>query len=411
MWISPRSKTFDIVLQYQLVRVMPTKPSEILSLLDRKREDFMSFDRSALQALQQYGTALIQMSQKSDRALLSALEDMQDCGARPVEPLGLFPEWIMHSNLSWQNREESLEWVRDRITGISTFSVDGSQIYPSKDFSIPVALVQIGWFENDHLEAGKYEKDITLDVMTPNDLKVGRGDLADRRVNLRRFEMECDRIVQYMEEHAGSQTCLAFFDGSLIATFSEAFDEETRMFYIRCIRSVLQASEDYRVPVVGYVDTSSARDLTEMLQRLCNLPESKTIHDAQLLNRAKNQMQWGDRTPLFLCQRPGVRDLYGSHRDRIVFTYLKTNRDSYPARIELPLWIYEEGWHDRILDWVRAEVVIGGGYPYVIETADQVAVLKNDDRQTFYRLLQDWAEKEDLTLRLSRKMISKARRR
>ncbi len=390
---------------------MPIKPSQILNLLDRKREDFMSFDRSAMQALQQYGTALIQMSKKSDRTLLTALENLKDCGARPLEPLGLFPEWIMHSNLSWQNREESLEWVRDRITGVSTFSVDGSQIYPSKDFSIPVALVQIGWYENYHLPSGEYEKDIDLDVLTPNDLKVGRGDLADRRVNLRRFEMECDRIVQYMEERAGNQSCLAFFDGSLIATFAEAFDEETRNFYVRCIRSVLRASEDYRVPVIGYIDTSSARDLTEMLQRLCNLPESNTIHDAQLLNRAKNQMQWGDRTPIFLSQRPGVRDLYDEHRDRIAFAYLKTNRDGYPARIELPLWVYEEGWHDRILDWVRAEVVIGGGYPYVIETADQVAVLKNDDRQTFYRLLQDWAEKEDLTLRLSRKMISKARRR
>jgi len=394
-----------------MVLLMPIKPSQILSLLDRKREEFMLFDRTAIQALQQYGTALIQMSQKSDRALLSALEDMKDCGARPLEPLGLFPEWIMHSSLSWPNREESLKWVRDRITGVSTFSVDGSQIYPSKDFSIPVALVQIGWYENYHLPSGEYEKDIALDVMTPNDLKVGRGDLADRRVNLRRFEMECDRIVQYMEEHAGSQSCLAFFDGSLIATFAEAFDEETRNFYVRCIRSVLQASEDYRVPVIGYVDTSSARDLTEMLQRLCQLPESKTIHDAQLLNRAKNQMQWGDRTPIFLSQRPGICDLYYEQRDRIAFTYLKTNRDGYPARIELPLWIYEEGWHDRVLDWVRAEVVIGGGYPYVIETADQAAVLKNDDRQTFYRLLQDWADKEDLALRLSRKMVSKVRRR
>lgn len=390
---------------------MPVKPSEILKLLDQKREDFTRFDRTSLQELQQYGAALIQMSQQSDQALLEALKDLRDCGARPLEPIGQFAEWIIHSGLFWQNREESLNWVRDRITGISTFSVDGSQIYPSKDFSIPVALVQIGWFENFHLSAGEYEKDIKLDVLTPNDLRVGRGDLADRRVNLRRFEMECDRIVQYMEERAGCETCLAFFDGSLIATFAEAFDEETRTFYVKCIRQLLQASEDYRVPVIGYVDTSTARDLTEMLQRLCRLPESKMIHDAQLLARARNPMQWGDRTPIFLCQRSGIRDLYFDQRDRVAFTYLKTSRDGYPVRIELPVWIYEAGWHDRILDWVRAETIIGGGYPYVIETADQVAVLKTDDRQTFYGLLQEWAEQEELSLRVSRKMISKVRRR
>lgn len=390
---------------------MPVKPSQILSLLDKKREDFTTFDKTALQELQLYLAALNQMSQQSDRTLLESLNGMKDCGARPLEPFGKRPGWVIPSNLVWQNREESLAWVRDRITGVSTFSVDGSQIYPSKDFSIPVALVQIGWYENLHLPTGEYQKDVALDVLTPNDLRVGRGDLADRRVNLRRFEMETDRLIQYMEERAGEQNCLAFFDGSLVVTFAEAFDEETRTFYVKCIRKLLQASEDYRVPLIGYIDTTTARDLTEMLQRLANLPEGKAIHDAQLFNRSKIEMKWGDRTPLFLCQRPGVRDLYHEQADRIAFTYLKTNRDHYPVRIEMPLWIYEKGWHDRILDWVRAEVIIGGGYPYVIETADQVAVLKTEDRQTFYRLLQEWAEQENLQLRLSRKMVSKVRRR
>jgi len=47
----------------------------------------------------------------------------------------------------------------------------------------------------------------------------------------------------------------------------------------------------------------------------------------------------------------------------------------------------------------------------VIETADQAAVLKAEDRQTFYRILQDWAEEQELKLRFSRKMVSKTRRR
>ena len=73
--------------------------------------------------------------------------------------------------------------------------------------------------------------------------------------------------------------------------------------------------------------------------------------------------------------------------------------------------IYESGRSEQILNWVRAEVAIGGGYPYVIETADQVAVVQAKDRQAFYKLLQDWSDKEGLKLRMSRKMVSKARRR
>ncbi|NDJ16951.1 DNA double-strand break repair nuclease NurA [Myxacorys almedinensis] len=390
---------------------MPVKPSQILDQLNQKREEFTRFDKTAMQELQQYGVALANMSQRSHTHLLDRLGGIKDCGARPLEPWGESPDWIMPSHLVWQSREQSMDWVRDRLSRISTFAVDGSQIYPSKDFSIPIALVQIGWYENFHLPSGEYEKDIKSEVLTPSDLRVGRGDLADRKVNLRRFEMETERLIQYMEERAGCDTCLAFFDGSLIASFAEAFDEETTNFYVKCIRNLIRASEHYRVPLVGFIDTSTARDLTEMLRRLCGLPEGKAIHDAQLLNRATHEMQWGDRTPLFLCQRVGVRDFYQELADHVAFSYLKTNRDSYPVRLEMPVWVYEAGLCDRVIDWVRAEVIVGGGYPYAIETADQVAVLKNDDRQTFYRLVQDWAEKEDLRLRLSRKMVSKARRR
>jgi hypothetical protein len=269
-----------------------------------------------------------------------------------------------------------------------------------------------------HVPDGEYIKDIATDVMTPTELKSERsGELADRKVNLRRFEMETQRIVQYFEDNRDSDTALAFFDGSLVVSFAEAFDEETRRVYLNCMCKLLEASAYFRVPVVGYIDTSAARDLTTMLRHLYGLPEANAIHDAQLLNRIevgkvkKREMQWGDRTPVFLCQRSGILAQYPAAAGQIAFAYLKTNRDSFPARLEFPVWMHEAGVIERAIDWVRSEVVVGSGYPYVIETADQVAVVKNEDRQVFFRILQDWAEGENLKLRLSRKMVSKARRR
>ena len=392
---------------------MPLKSAQILDLLRSKRDDFNRFDKTILSDLQKYGTALAKTAKTSAEPVKIALKGQRDCGARPLETWEKSADWIVPFGLSWPNREASLGWVRENLMGISTFAVDGSQIFPGKDLSIPVALVQIGWFENFHLPTGGYEKDIAVDVMTPSDLRTGSGtgDMADRKINLRRFEMETQRLIQYMQERTGHDTCLAFFDGSLVATFADAFDQDTRNVYVSCVRKLLQASEKYRVPVVGYIDTSTARDLTEMLYQLHELAESRSIHDAQLLHRVKTAMQWGDRTPLFLCQRAGILDLYQDQADKVAFCYLKANRDSYPVRLEMPLWVYEAGWSDRILNWVRGEVIIGGGYPYVIETADQVAVLKNEDRQTFFRLLQEWGDGEDVNFRLSRKMVSKARRR
>ncbi|MBW4490524.1 MAG: DNA double-strand break repair nuclease NurA [Trichocoleus desertorum ATA4-8-CV12] len=388
---------------------MALKSAQVLALLQAKQADFKTFDQTALNALQKYRAALAEASQKTAAALEKMLATARHSGASPLEPVGSSPNWVVASNLAWQNREQSLSWVRDRLIGIATFAVDGSQIFPTKDFSIPVALVQIGWFENLHLPSGTYEKDVAVDVMTPADLKVSHsGEPVDRRVNMRRFEMETQRLIQYMQEHKNCNDCLVFFDGSLIATFAEAFDPDTRAFYVDCLLELLQTSEDYRVPLVAYIDTSYARDLTVMLQQGFHLPEANSIHDAQLLGKF---MSWGDRTPLFLCQRSGILAQYQEQTNKIAFTYLKTTHDGYPARLEMPVWMHQAGIVDRVLDWVRGEVIIGNGYPYVIETADQTAVLQAEDRHTFYRIFQDWAEREELNLRLSRKMVSKARRR
>jgi len=387
---------------------MTLKPSQIQDILETKRDEFTTFSQATWQQLQQYRAVLSHLSIAGEANLLKQLQNRSlGIGATLLEPLNQATKGIIPCKLVWQNREQSLAWVRDRLTGITTFAVDGSQIYPGKDLSIPVALVQIGWFENPHLPTGGYEKDVVVDVMTPTDLQNG-GEPVDRRVNMRRFEMETQRLVQYMQAHPQAEDCLVFLDGSLIATFAEAFDPKSRQFYLECLLELLRASKAYRVPLVAYIDTSYAQDLTVMLQQLFELPESNTIHDAQLLGKF---MEWGDRTPLFLCQRSGILSNYAEHCNQIAFTYLKTTREGNPARLEMPLWMYEAGLVDRVLDWVRGEVIIGSGYPYVIETADQTAVLQAEDRHTFYRILQDWAEKADLDLRFSRKMVSKVRRR
>ncbi|GAB4241411.1 MAG: DNA double-strand break repair nuclease NurA [Elainellaceae cyanobacterium] len=388
---------------------MTLKPSQIQEILNAKREQFTAFSQETWQQLQQYREKLSYFSAAGEAEITKLLHSKSDAGATLLEPLTKATKGVIPSKLVWQNREQSLAWVRDRLTGITTFAVDGSQIYPGKDLSIPIALVQIGWFENLHLPTGGYEKDVKVDIMTPADLQVGNsGEPVDRRVNMRRFQMETECLVEYIKAHPNQKDCLVFLDGSLVATFAEAFELKSRKFYVNCLLKLLRASEECRVPLVAYIDTSYAQDLTVMMRSLFGLPESPTIHDALLLGRS---MEWGDRTPLFRCQRSGILADYEEQRDQIAFTYLKTTREAHPARLEMPVWMYEAGLVDLVLDWVRGEVVVGSGYPYVIETADQTAVLQADDRHAFYRILQDWADRQELDLRFSRKMVSKVRRR
>ncbi len=395
---------------------MAIKPSQIQQVLGRKRADFASFDESTSSYLQQYREAWnewVNLSETNRDKWVSAQEG--DLGAKPLEPISSEHRGILRSGLSWDNREQSLNWVKDHLTDVTTFAVDGSQVFPQKDFSIPIALVQIGWFENHHCAAGEYEKDILLDVMTPKDLVSDRSQPMDRWINMRRFSMEVQRLIDYIT-HAKARAeaqgrdphrCLVFFDGSLVLSFASMLDENIRSPYIDQVLTLLRASEKHQVPLVGYIDTAQSNDITTLLRTFDKLETTRTIHDAKLLDRL---MQWGDRTPLMICDRGDILNSYAEMRDRIAFTYLKTNAN-YPARLELPKWIWEAGRAEAVINQVRAEVIVGNGYPYAIETADQTAVLQSRDRQIFYRILQDWAEQENLALSLSQKMMSKSRRR
>lgn len=389
---------------------MPVSPAQIRAALETKRDALAQFDQTRLRDLESYRKAWRQMTETSVRAASRKLPKAGMTGARLLEPFEAVDRGVIAGQNGWENREESLAWVRSQLSGITTFAVDGSQIFPSKDVSIPIALVQIGWFENRHTEDGWYQKDIVLDVLTPEDLKTERtGEPVDRQVNIRRFQMETQRLIQYMETCPCPERTLVLFDGSLVVTFADAFDPESQRAYVRAVIDLLETSQIYRVPLVGYVDTSYARDLTILLQHYDpTLNPVESIHDAQVLGKL---MKWGDRSPLLRCNRDGILEQYGEQRDQVLFTYLQTTRDRPPARLEMPAWLWDTGQAQSVIDWVRAEVIIGGGYPYAIETADQTAVLQAPDRQLFYRILQEWANQESLNVRFSKKLVSKLRRR
>src|SRR5262249_51386284 len=148
--------------------------------------------------------------------------------------------------------------------------------------------------------------------------------------------------------------------------------------YIGAAISLLRASEQLRIPLIGYIDTSYARDMITMLRRLDStqqypiLRETKKIHDALLW---QGNMSWGDRTPAMICARNDILESYGTYRDSIAFCYLQTTSQGPPARLEFPRWLVDDGLLEPVMDVMRAEVIAGSGYPYAIETADAVSVI------------------------------------
>ncbi|GAB4571257.1 MAG: DNA double-strand break repair nuclease NurA [Anaerolineae bacterium] len=389
----------------------PLYVDRVAKALENTKAAFKGSDSARKKDLQFLDRALDKLDTLPSAALetvIAAFAEKNEedrVGARPTAEQDSMP-LIVQWKERWADHREAREWAADVLADVITCAVDGSQIFPSRDMSVPVGLVQVGWFINPHRADERYIKDVDVQVLTPDELaKSFEAGTADQEVSWRRFAGEVGRLQAFMEAYRG-QKALAFLDGSLILSFVGSMWEERQNQYINLIEGLLACSEETRVPVVGFIDSSHATDLTTLLQ-VIGSPVSGRTGDAALLQR---RMEWGDRLRLFVCDR---RDevIRPDYYRNVLFTYLKTTRDRPPARIEMPAWVFQAGQHDWVLDAVRAECIIGLGYPYALETADAVAVLTMQDRERFYRLFQQFATDLGIHVRFSRKAQSKRARR
>lgn len=417
---------------------------KLQAALNLKRGQFSAYDSSFSDQLHAYRHALETLYQPYASA--TQLENilppdgpgMPPAGARPTIE---FDRWLVNAahnayhgplfpfGRAFANHEQARQWA-ECIEGITTLAVDGSQLQPWRDASIPVALVQVGLFANPHMQGRPYTKDVKIEVLSPDDLmeesNIESKDpdsypYSEMQVTLRRYLLEIETLCEQMEQYgrvrrpgAPAHSPVVFFDGSLVVSFALTMPSPYRERYIASAVSLLKTSEEQRVPLIGYIDTSYARDIITMLRRLDAmqrqpvLRETKKIHDALLW---QGHMRWGDRTPALICARSDILADYGAYRESVAFCYLQTTSTRPPARLEFPRWILDEGLLEPVLDVVRAEVIAGQGYPYALETADAVSVITMQDRAEFYAMFQEFIERQGLKFTFSTKAVSKSRRR
>jgi hypothetical protein len=324
--------------------------------------------------------------------------------------------------VQWQNHEQARSWASNILSQRTTFAADGSQIYAGDETPMPVAAIQIGWFENPHDGNRIYRKDALFELLMPDELFSEAGDDAvnpDAHVEQHRYLGEIAAIGEFVRRHEGwrargERMPVAFFDNPLIVPFSQ---KRGQARLVSATHELVALSRDCEVPVVGYVDRSFSRDLMSMLENLVDDGVSREgLVDAELLRggpgAARVLASWGDRSCFCYSNRTssGSGD-EPAGRPPIGFVYLQTTASSPPARLDIPSWVAESDCLNEVIDVVRAECVVGLGYPYALETADQTAVIGEADRQAFFRALQEFASREKLDLGVSRKNASKQRRR
>lgn len=390
--------------------------AHVIQALREKRQAFLSYDGAQLETRDRYGEYIQSLAADSQATVAWKLKGITRPGALPtIERVEDTPV-VRPFARRWEHHEEARAWAIERLQGVPTFAIDGSQITPDPSLALPVGAVQVGWFENPHDGGARYVKDLVFEVLPPAELmpdQLERQAFPDQLVNARRFELECKLLAEYMRSHADAERKpVCFFDGSLAISFAAQMRPAMQRRYIGCIRDLLDASETSRVPLVGYIDTSYATDLVHMLRWLnVEAHPPQRLSDGGLL---RPLMRWGDRTEALQCARDDrlfedAPDL--DYYERVHFLYLKTTSTNAPTRLDLPSWLLEDGILEDVIDVVRAECVVGTGYPYAIETADAVAVITMQDRERFYGLFQQFAHENDLSWTYSRKALSKRGRR
>ena len=344
------------------------------------------------------------------------------------------------------------EWAKEVLSNRSVGAVDGSQIFPGNELSLPFGLVNIGWYINHH--DGNYTRDHASRLLLPDDL----GYNPDSGVNLLREQGEIDKLRELFDSSRKGD--LLLLDGSLVLSFALHVFDTTRDSYINGILSLLETiGQEDGALFAAYIDNSRATDLSSMLGPM--LPPRSTIideeggryeggsgkkveeiggeevgekegqkgkekvgggavapgdgkeeartrpRDAVLLNRS---MMWGDRTSAFVCTRDDILQHYITEdRDRsrdILFFYLETSLNRV-ARVEFPRRIAEEGRVEELADVIRAQIIIGGGYPHALNQAHHEANVSMSDRERFLNLLVSVAGRNDLEMGTSLKAAMK----
>lgn len=394
--------------------------------LKTQSDGFKNFARAQAEDLRDYLGKLTGLSNASHDEITERLSRFENVGAIPSEELNSAVNFAFRFDEAWTNHEEARRWAFEILDKRTTFAADGSQLFVEREVSLPVAAVQIGWFENPHDDALGYEKNARFFVLSPEDLLKDQEEpvIPETRVGQKRFEAEVEKVREFLIKkegwrNRGERMPLAFFDGTLLISFAKP-QTVLQESFISAMVSLAKLSRKTKVPLVGYVDRSYARDLLGLLDALDGKhnENKRTLDDASILHAATSESSpvlknWGDRTIFCYSKRRGLRKFIDDETGRSIvgFTYLQTTSDNPPARIDVPAWIYEDNLLGEVLDVVRAECVIGLGYPYALETADQTAVISLRDREIFLQALQGFADENNLNFRVSRKAASKGRRR
>jgi hypothetical protein len=196
---------------------------------------------------------------------------------------------------------------------------------------------------------------------------------------------------------------VALVDGSLMQLALALSPAKEVQDLMRQYGEVLADFERLRVPVLGYVSKPASQAVMhaarlfgcraaheqgreQACETRCRREECSglwTLDDGGLFWEL---LEPGRRSPIFLTHSAFGGRSPADFWDDMGFCYLATEYEV--ARLEFPLWVAEAGLLDRVHSIALSQCALGAGYPKALTLAHNFAVLRAEDRSSYFILLE-----------------------
>jgi hypothetical protein len=311
---------------------------------------------------------------------------------------------------------------------MTTIATDGSQIFPDRHELSACYLINIG---SVVLHYGTGERPVLTsrpilfyrDRDTYREWNGKQISVSGEIISAQRGSLEIQELAALSEQAVKQQRkVVGLMDGTLILWNLEGKPRNFQQEILHNYLTSFDLMKSYQVPFMGYISQPGSADVINVLRvGLC--PEHPTncdkcpykgkerelpcepiegITDAALFATV---LQDGERSPIFKSSST-ILDEYGIHT--IYFLYLNVGTEI--ARIEIPQWVSQ---HPALVDFVHAtaydQAEKGQGYPVSLAEAHEQAIIRGNERDQFYRLLEQLYVRQGLQVNISRKAIKKRR--
>ncbi len=414
--------------------------------------------------IKEFGAERVRTLPLLENALQEASRRMREAGpnweATRVKIENGGTSWLV---ARWLEPPDSVYHLPLRPLPHTVFAADGSQIVSDRHdialcFLLNVGLIALRYGTGERASLTSRPQLDPADDELLEEIEGQQIAISPKRVAIRRLlaefaglaEMICGAEHTISSEQSGAQRqeiqgkketlaralteseipIIALSDGTLILWTLDSETEAFRKKSLEAFQDSLEVGRMRGIPIVGYISSPQSRDVINSLRvHSCEFSETKCdkhcpaaslprpayeapkcagterVVDADLFARL---LQPGQRSAVF-GSRSTILEQYKEH-NRIRFFYLHVGEEV--ARVEIPVWVAE---NKELLDLTHTlcydQACKGGGYPVALSEAHEQAIVRNPERDAFFRLMERDFVHRHQSIASTQKAISKRARR